>query len=595
MTKFPRNRKRSRSAPQRKRTSPKRTSFFDPDPIATAIAQKLDRDLSTASQMYGGGTYSLRFYSEAQKVASLKKYVPFGSDTSDLEEDAFHEFLRTNDRIGEFNNSFEFPTTLSLNEVKTDDERLLVRARALMHWVLGPLWTEDWFNHCRNSAGVSQGVSFKDTSPEAKFSWPISGTRKSISLFESYLSYNRVLEDAIEELNSSDLSGQRYEEKRGSRATTVDKTVSKRRMIAIEPTLNMFFQQGLMRLMYTRMRSVGLDVARLPHRHTQLAYEGSITGQLATIDFSSASDSVSVELLRWLLPSSWFESIDRVRSPMMEVMGEHIELNMISTMGNAGTFPLESLCFWCLQVAAVMERTATSRYQLLSTVADRDCCSTFGDDCILPTTDASRFIEITQKLGFIVNKEKSFYDDEAGFRESCGGDYLHGKDVRPIYISAPTSNRLSALAPWLYTILNGLIRKYIRIFGPTKYIYEKEVFKYIFDLLRQYKLKVKLVPPYFPEDSGLRFSADLDRLHLCYDIVFDKVTQAEEGAIHFTYHRFNYRNKVKRDEYLAYALWLGQPTHDEPTLTFPTREKGGYLVARAFTTCWSLSPIKNKA
>jgi len=578
----------------RKRKGLKKASLFNPDPIATAVAQKLDRDLHTLNKLYMGDNAASQFFQSAQRGATLKKYVPNASDTTMLEKAAYESFLKTNTRMKAANAKVRDGMPLSIQSCKTDVERMLIRAQSLMGWILGPVMIDELFHKCRNSAGVSQGVSFKDTSPEAKFTFPISGTSEVISTFEEYLVFNGVLKDAIQDLNSKDLLGPRYEEVKGSRATTVDKTATKRRMIAIEPTLNMFFQQGLMRVMYDRLRQVGLDVGRLPLIHTRKAMEASITGTSATIDFSSASDSVGRELLRWLLPTRWFSYVDLFRCSSMEIDGESVELEMISTMGNAGTFPLETLVFYCLQVAAVMERTQTSSYQLLSTEEDRAMVSVFGDDCILPVADAPLFIKVAQSVGFIVNEEKSFYDSMAGFRESCGGDYFHGTDVRPMYLQAPTSAKKSALAPWLYTILNRTIRMYIRTFGHRNYLYDKELLTYLFSLFRENDLLVKVVPPYFPDDSGLRLGVDLDRLSQCYEIDFDRVYVGENGAKHFRFHRFNYRDKRPRSAYLAYALWLGQPTHDEPTLVFPRKERGGYLVAKSQSSCWTVGPIKNK-
>jgi hypothetical protein len=374
-----------------------------------------------------------------------------------------------------------------------------------------------------------------------------------------------------------------------SRATTVDKTNDKRRMIAIEPTVNMFFQQALMNIMYNRLKDVGLDVESLPSRHQDLALQGSISGALSTIDFSSASDCVSIAVLRYLLPPKWFRYLDAVRCPRMEILGETVDLHMISTMGNAGTFPLETLVFWSIGVASVMYHNRTNPFSLLSLPEERGMVSVFGDDCILPTLAAKTFMSNAVELGFVVNEEKSFFDIGPGFRESCGGDYLRGTNVRPLSIKAPTSNRRSALEPWLYVILNGVIKKYISYFGPLQYVYEKALLEYLFGLFRKHNLKIKIVPMDFPDDSGLK-TRDWRRIRACYNVSFDTVAVTDQGWSSFRYCRFVYRDKRARDDFLRYVGWLQRPITSKwwsppralRTL-FPIRRRGGYVVARAIS------------
>ncbi len=223
--------------------------------------------------------------------------------------------------------------------------------------------------------------------------------------------------------------------------------------------------------------------------------------------------------------------------------------------------------------------------------------SVFGDDCILPTSDAASFMELAESVGFVVNKEKSFFDDAPGFRESCGGDYLHGSNVRPFSLKAPTSTRRSALEPWLYIILNGILPKYISCFGSLRYIYDKALLEYLFSLFTKYKLKVKLVPSDFPDDAGLK-TLDWRRLRECYNVSFDTVAISEQGWSSFRYCSFRYKSERSRDDYLRYAIWLKAPVvtrfsvftkpMPKPRTLFPVRRKGGYVVARALAPAWGL-------
>jgi len=573
----------------KRKTQTSKRKLFDPDEIATAISQNLNSDLKSPQQLYGGSNELQEFFSKVQQTACLKKYVACSSNQDGLEKKAYADFLETNSRMGEVNRKFRVPRDIQAGHL-SPLELLLVRARALVHWTLRDVTWSEVADNASHSGGVTKGVRFFDTSVEAKFTFPMSTTTGAASLFRQYMVEYSQYSAAIQNLDGQGKGfAEMFDFTEASRATTVDKTDDKRRMIAIEPTVNMFFQQALMKIMYTRLSDVGLDVESLPERHQELAYRGSVDGNLATIDFSSASDCVSIALLRYLLPESWRRYLIMVRCPSMELSGESVDLNMISTMGNAGTFPLETLVFWSIGVATVMQRTRTNPYSLLSLPEERDSVSVFGDDCILPTADALSFMDNARALGFIVNEEKSFYDDSTRFRESCGGDYLRGSNVRPFSLKAPTSTRISALEPWLYIILNGVLPKYESYFGAPTYVYEKALLEYLFGLFRKHKLKVKLVPPDFPDDAGLK-SLDWRRLRSTYNVSFDTVRETEQGWLSFRYCRFVYKDKKARDDFLGYVGWLKAPITSqwwkpprELRTLFPIRRKGGYVVARAIS------------
>jgi hypothetical protein len=583
----------------KKHTIKKRKPFFNPDEIATAISQTLNRDLGTSTQLYGGPNELQRFYSITQKESCLKKYDPFvGNSKEVLQEEAFTAFLETNARMREVNEKLSVPCDMPAHLLHPTDLAIR-RAAALCRWVLRDITWGELADHATHSGGVTRGVSFADTSLEAKFTWPLSTTREVTSIYRQYLIDNVQLRDAIEILNrqSGEVIQEEFDIVEESRATTVPKSATKRRMIAIEPTLNMFFQQSLMAIMYNRLKEVGLDVESLPSWHQDLAFRGSVTGKTATIDFSSASDCVSIELLRQLLPDKWFRYVVMFRCPRMNIRGESVELHMISTMGNAGTFPLETLVFWSLGVAAIMQDTRTNPYSLLSTEDERAMVSVFGDDCILPTIHAETFMSLCGEVGFRVNQEKSFYDPGPGFRESCGGDYYHGANVRPFMLKAPTSTRRSALEPWLYITLNAILPKYISYFGRLTYVYDKDLLAYLFSLFTKHKILIKLVPSDFPDDAGLK-TTDWQRIRQCYGVKFDTVATSAQGWLSFRYCRFQYKTERDRDDFLRYAIWLKAPRvsrltwHPKPKpellSLFPIRRKGGYIVAKALYPNWGI-------
>lgn len=197
---------------------------------------------------------------------------------------------------------------------------------------------------------------------------------------------------------------------------TVPKSWKTDRTVMIEPGLNSFFQLGAGRLIAARLKRKGVDVTN-QEKNKLLAREASLTGALATLDLSSASDSISVELVRHLLPTDWYDLLSCLRTSMCEYEGEGFPLEKFSSMGNGFTFPLETLIFWALVSSLPGCSKVTSVY---------------GDDIIIPVEAVPQALLVLRSAGFTVNMEKSFWTGH--FRESCGGDYFWGFDIRPFFI-----------------------------------------------------------------------------------------------------------------------------------------------------------------
>jgi hypothetical protein len=474
-------------------------------------------------------------------------------------------------------------------------DRVLLRARQLVKDVLGSWTIEELFLESKNSSGSSIGVPFVDTSQEIKFQYPISATSRVVSLFDAYLDFDGMLKSHLEKQLEVNPLVERYNIEEGSRATTVEKNSTTRRFISVECTANMFFQQGLMLMLYKRMKRVGLDVESLPDSHVWLARTSSISSKLATIDWSSASDCVSIELLRFLLPPKWFDIVERLRSPTTNINGDVIETHMISTMGNAGTFPLETLVFWSMGVALwSIYEYPDNRLFLTMRDIKKSKVSVFGDDCILPTKLAEEYITLMTDLGFIVNEDKSFFDYESRFRESCGGDYRAGYNVRPFSLKAPHNRSKSSLEPWLYIIANALIPRYISYFGTLAWCYDKELFRTLERLFVEHNLELKVVPHDYPDDAGLKISFDIYRFLESYPGFrkrISKISVNRHGQISFHYCRFVYREGTSQSQGLRYALWLKKPHMSRVPVVKsinPRRRIGGYVVAKSLSGHWSL-------
>lgn len=205
----------------------------------------------------------------------------------------------------------------------------------------------------------------------------------------------------------------------GNSIVTVPKNSKTDRVIAIEPGINLWFQKSIGKMIRRRLQRVGVDLDSQV-RNQQLSRKGSKDLSLATVDFSSASDSISSEVVRALLPPRWFSLLDTCRSKIGTNDSCRI-WNKFSSMGNGFTFELESLIFYA-SAQAVCELHNFPCNEI----------SVFGDDVIIPNTAFEPYSEFCEFLGFIVNPNKSFYS--GCFRESCGAHWYSGVDCKPIFL-----------------------------------------------------------------------------------------------------------------------------------------------------------------
>lgn len=489
---------------------------FDPSAIVTKLREAILHDVRSPIHAFKGPIdprvvdIGVRQYEQAL----TKKFVD-PRRKANLQKAAFEGFL---DRCSDVRSANSRLRALRRDPgINRQAHKALDRARCLVSWVLGPFIFEEFASETRFSNGSSLGVPYSEVSVTRKLTAPVSCTTRTMDLFQKYLKWDSTLSSAIGQVGAG-----YFEVVPTSRATTVPKDSSKDRMIAVEPTLCTFFQQGLMKMLYSRLEKVGLDVGTLQHEHRIKAMEASVTCLQATIDFSNASDMVSMELVKWIFPHDWFNALCFVRTDRMSVSDIEVDLPMIGTMGNATTFPVETLVFWSLGVASAMVRSEylgtmdSNPLRMLSQVWERNCVSVFGDDVILPSAIASSYIELCEWLGLVVNKGKSYFGLE-GFRESCGGDYFHMRNVRPLYLRGPASDRVSSLGPWLSIIYNELRDKYIQYFGDLKWCYQREALKELCSIAREYHLLIPVVPSSFPSDAGFH-DTDILRVMSCYDI-----------------------------------------------------------------------------
>ena len=241
----------------------------------------------------------------------------------------------------------------------------------------------------------------------------------------------------------------------------VPKNAKTLRTICTEPGLNTLVQLGLGTHMARRLAAFGIDI-RDQTVNQRRACEGSLTGALATLDLSSASDTISTELVYELLPLDWATLLNRARSrKVLLPTGKVISQEKFSSMGNGFTFPLETLIFWSLAAACCSKDSEATAY---------------GDDLIVPTAAYPLLVEVLTAAGFLVNQAKSYHT--GFFRESCGKDYYSGIDVRPIYMKGWVSGQSLFVLHNFYwrrgdleraARVESYIHPALRIYGPDGY------------------------------------------------------------------------------------------------------------------------------
>jgi len=315
----------------------------------------------------------------------------------------------------------------------------------------------------RFGPGATSGTKKKNAAPRVKLGTPFSCSRDLAPYIDAVLGecpgwIPFTDEDQVSVPVEIDIG----------RVVTVPKSWKTDRAICVEPVLNGFVQNGLGDYIAHRLKLFGIDISD-QSRNQQLAMLGSISGELATLDLSSASDCISTSLIWDLLSPDWAESLSACRTSRVEIVSKEgrieMQLQKFSTMGNGFTFPLETLIFYGLGYG-VLRLLGLSPKNL----------SVYGDDIIIPVQGYDLMSKVLRCVGFIPNASKSFASGP--FRESCGTDYYSGFNIRPIYVKDSLSGES------LFVLHNGFRRRFddeladivlshipthLRLFGPDGY------------------------------------------------------------------------------------------------------------------------------
>jgi len=217
------------------------------------------------------------------------------------------------------------------------------------------------------------------------------------------------------------------------RVITVPKTLKTPRIIAIEPTAMQYAQQALLRSFVTAVKEddilysmIGTDDQE-PNR--VLCREGSLSGDLATLDLSEASDRVSNQHVLALFEDYPLlsEAVQACRTTKADVQGHGvIPLAKYASMGSALTFPVEMMVFLTVVFLGIeRELSSPLTHDLIKGYVGR--VRVFGDDLIVPADNVLSVCDELTVFGHVVNVSKSFWTGR--FRESCGREYYDGEDV----------------------------------------------------------------------------------------------------------------------------------------------------------------------
>lgn len=275
----------------------------------------------------------------------------------------------------------------------------------------------------------------------------------------------------------------------------VPKSWKTQRPITPLSLVGLFYSYGVGACVSERLREHGLDIKRLQNRHRKLARRYSSTRSHATADLSSASDSLRSDILNAVLPRQWFTMVQKTFVRRVRINGEDVFTESVLPMGNGATFPVETLVFYCLIKAVGRLLKVNGTF------------SVYGDDLIYPSRIHPYVLGVFQDLGIGVNADKTFVHSH--FRESCGGDYYRGFDVRPALLPERPSLQMNRLryCQYLYKVLNSLLRRWHELEIPTT----------IHWLLREilgHSNEIFQVPPLFPDTAGVRVSVPITNWYI---------------------------------------------------------------------------------
>lgn len=476
---------------------------------------------------------SVKDFERLYQLESMFKKLPETGDEDLCKQAGFNKLLAGEEGCGLVNRTIDIR--------KGIDFPLFDRVSTIIQEVLGDLPTDflntDVFFGPGSSVNVNQR-SYEETGLFFKLSDKLVVPKKAVNYLAAHMSYNPNWVDSLavhyhtqQNADESRLSYEMrvfrkhfvvVEDHFPSRIGFVPKDSTEFRTIGIEMNGLMVLQKVIGNLIRMKLKKVGINLDS-QQRNRHLARLAKTFG-LATIDLANASNSISLNLVRALLPYDWFQVISDFRSshgncPSYD--SDVIEYEMVSSMGNGFTFELESLIFYALAKACA-EKVGVHPTEVKKSI------TVFGDDIIVPQRVAPTLIEGMSLFGFTVNIKKSFL--EGFFFESCGADYYNGIDVRPFLIKRQVSTVRD-----LFFVMNSLM---YRAISQQRSDYS-ELYGLLFKLVPD---KSFLGPLHFESKEAKEFGLDkLDDLEAVLRVPLD-VAQ-KYGAVCFDKQLYAWRYK----------------------------------------------------
>jgi hypothetical protein len=274
----------------------------------------------------------------------------------------------------------------------------------------------------------------------------------------------------------------------------VPKNLKVARSICMEPALLMYFQQAYLRQMVEAIDKSDFSrfiKLRDQSRNRGLSEYGSFSGLIDTLDLSAASDSVSIDLVKQVFPADWLIPMLVTRSSQVELPDGSVKtIKKFAPMGSALCFPTQCLIFVSVCIyAAVLHQISASTDEPVAISLDQveqalqsfsqtvlpynpngrrlQPLAVYGDDICCDSTLTAHVKSILSRLGFHVNDDKSFTGSQS-FRESCGGFYLLGCDISPLYFTIKeVREKLTPnhIASHVHLINESRLRGFKRLYG----------------------------------------------------------------------------------------------------------------------------------
>lgn len=361
---------------------------------------------------------------------------------------------------------------------------VLQRARRIAKGILGEYDKEEHKHCCRFGKRACNGTPYRSSYLDTKLmSSPFTGSTEHISWLRECLQQDEILND----IWMTSLNDLRVRAVECLQYACVPKSFKAHRGMMPNTLAGTFYSSGLGKMFEVRLKRRRLNIRKLQEIHKRLVRRASKTRKLVTADLSSASDSITLVLLRWILPAKWYRAVVHGRSRYVQIDDEQIYLSSIVTMGLGVTFPLQTLIFYCL-LKAIGELLGGNHF-----------VSVYGDDLIYSSHMHKYVAEIFPKLHLTLNEDKTYVQDH--FRESCGGDYYRGVDVRP-YQPEGCGQHLygPGRQSFLYRLYNGLKARWCDEDIPVTLDYLLSELQFLdFD-----GCAIHQVPPSFPDGSGIK-------------------------------------------------------------------------------------------